>query len=87
LATYAAGGTFTETNTEVNANSSGSALGLTGSDGHGAWKKEGAILKTTFRKLSFLLLANMWETPRYTSSWPLTSRTNCPAASPSLLLS
>lgn len=53
LATYAAGGTLTETNTEVNFNSTGSALHVNGSDGHGAWKAEGEGFKTTFRKLLF----------------------------------
>ena len=53
LATYAAGGTFTETNTELNSHSSGSPLGLNGSDGHGAWKTEEGNFKTTFRKLLF----------------------------------
>lgn len=53
LATYAAGETFTETNAELNSHSSGSALGVNGSDGHGAWTTEEGNFKTTFRKLLF----------------------------------
>ena len=55
LATYAAGGTFTETNSELNFNSSGSALHLIGSDGLGASEPERAHFKATFRKLLFAL--------------------------------
>src|SRR5712692_11655978 len=55
LATYAAGGTLTETNTILNANSATLVPGLPfdASDGHGAWKKTGATFRETFRKLVF----------------------------------
>jgi hypothetical protein len=53
LATYAAGGTFTETNSELNFNSVGSVLRVNGSDGHGAWQSEDGKFKTSFRKLLF----------------------------------
>lgn len=53
LATYAAGGTFTETNSELNFNSAGSVLRVNGSDGHGAWRSQDGHFKTTFRKLLF----------------------------------
>jgi len=53
LATYAAGGTFTETNSEFNFNSVESVLRVQGSDGHGAWQSEEGNFKTSFRKLLF----------------------------------
>src|SRR5579864_5265013 len=55
LATYAAGGTLTETNTIVNANSAGLLPGLpfNGSDGHGAWERDETGYKAAFRKLVF----------------------------------
>lgn len=53
LATYAAGGTFTETNSELNFNSAGSALHLNGSDGHGVWQPAEEHFVSTFRKLLF----------------------------------
>jgi len=37
LLTYAAGGTFIETNSELNFNSVGSVPRVNGSDDHGAW--------------------------------------------------
>lgn len=55
LATYAAGGTLTETNTILNANSATLIPGLpfNGSDGHGAWEREDTQFKAMFRKLVF----------------------------------
>lgn len=53
LATFAAGGTYTETNSVLNFNTA-SSLGFNGSDGHGAWKAQGAgHYKLTFRKLLY----------------------------------
>ncbi|MBV9074580.1 MAG: hypothetical protein JOZ10_13180 [Acidobacteria bacterium] len=53
LITYAAGGTVTETNSELNAHSAGSPLGLAGSDGHGAWERDDSEYHSIFRKLLF----------------------------------
>ena len=55
LATYAAGGTLSETNTILNANSATLIPGLpfNGSDGHGAWEREDTQFKAMFRKLVF----------------------------------
>ena len=55
LATYATEGTVTETNTILDANSSGlsAALPFNASDGHGAWESEGSEYKARFRKLVF----------------------------------
>jgi hypothetical protein len=55
LATYAAGGTLTETNTILNANSSTLVPGLpfNASDGQGQWERDGSKFEATFRKLVF----------------------------------
>jgi hypothetical protein len=53
LETFAAGGTYTETNSVLNFNTAAS-LGFNGSDGHGAWKTQGeGHYKLTFRKLLY----------------------------------
>ena len=53
LGTFAAGGTYTETNSVLNFNTA-SSLGFNGSDGHGAWKAQGdSHFKLTFRKLLY----------------------------------
>lgn len=53
LATFAAGGTYTETNSVLNFNTA-SSLGFNGSDGHGAWKAQGVRhYMLTFRKLLY----------------------------------
>ena len=53
LETFAAGGTYTETNSVLNFNTA-SSLGFNGSDGHGAWKAQGdSHYKLTFRKLLY----------------------------------
>lgn len=55
LATYAAGGTLTETNTQLNANSAtlSPSFPFSGSDGHGVWERGGGQFEATFRKLVF----------------------------------
>jgi hypothetical protein len=55
LASYAAGGTLTETNTILNANSAALVPGLpfNASDGHGEWERSGSKFEATFRKLVF----------------------------------
>jgi len=53
LETFAARGTYTETNSVLNFNTA-SSLGFNGSDGHGAWKAQGdGHYKLTFRKLLY----------------------------------
>lgn len=55
LASYAAGGTLTETNTILNANSATLVPGLpfNASDGQGTWEREGSKSEAKFRKLVF----------------------------------
>jgi hypothetical protein len=55
LASYAVGGTLTETNTILNANSATLVPGLpfNASDGHGQWEREGSKFVAKFRKLVF----------------------------------
>src|ERR1700730_871511 len=55
LATYAAGGTLTETNTILNANSATLVPGLpfNASDGQGQWERDGSKFEAKFRKLVF----------------------------------
>jgi hypothetical protein len=55
LAAYAAGGTLTETNTILNANSATLVPGLpfNASDGYGRWERDGSKFEATFRKLVF----------------------------------
>jgi hypothetical protein len=55
LASYAAGGTLTETNTILNANSATLVPGLpfNASDGHGQWERDGSKFAAKFRKLVF----------------------------------